>query len=243
MDAAKETANAFLDRVNAGESLADIAQEYGENYYSNKVDTSYSSYTDYAFNDWVFDESRTIGEASMMIDETHNCWYVVVLNDRYRPDYNTVDVRHILIEPVDSGLSEGDEGYEEAQTLNDAQAAQKAQDILDEYLAGEQTAEAFGELAKEYSTDSNASDGGLYTQVYRGEMLDAFENWCFDENRTPGDTGIVETTYGYHVMYFQGEDIPYWQVRCIDGLYTQWQNDIYESATVREHPLGINAAG
>ena len=98
-------------------------------------------------------------------------------------------------------------------------------------------------MAKEYSTDSNASDGGLYTQVYRGEMLDAFENWCFDENRTPGDTGIVETTYGYHVMYFQGEDIPYWQVRCIDGLYTQWQNDIYESATVREHPLGINAAG
>ena len=243
MDAAKETANAFLDRVNAGESLADIAQEYGENYYSNKVDTSYSSYTDYAFNDWVFDESRTIGEASMMIDETHNCWYVVVLNDRYRPDYNTVDVRHILVEPVDSGLSEGDEGYEEAQALNDAQAAQKAQDILDEYLAGEQTAEAFGELAKEYSTDSNASDGGLYTQVYRGEMLDAFENWCFDESRTPGDTGIVETTHGYHVMYFQGEDIPYWQVRCIDGLYTQWQNDIYESATVREHPLGINAAG
>lgn len=144
---------------------------------------------------------------------------------------------------MDSGLSEGDEGYEEAQALNDAQAAQKAQDILDEYLAGEQTAEAFGELAKEYSTDSNASDGGLYTQVYRGEMLDAFENWCFDESRTPGDTGIVETTHGYHVMYFQGEDIPYWQVRCIDGLYTQWQNDIYESATVREHPLGINAAG
>ena len=39
-------------------------------------------------------------------------------------------------------------------------------------------------------------------------MVDAFENWCFDANRNPGDTGIVETTYGYHVMYFQGENLP-----------------------------------
>ena len=243
MDAAKETANGFLDRVNAGESLADIAQEYGENYYSNKVGASYSSYLDYSFNDWVFDETRTDGEASMMIDEAHNCWYVVVLNERYRPDYNTVDVRHILIQPLDSGLSEGDEGYEEATQLNDAQAEQRAKDILDEYLAGEQTAEAFGELAKEYSADSNAGDGGLYTQVYRGQMADAFENWCFDESRQVGDTGIVETSNGYHVMYFQGYDIPYWQVRCINNMFTQWQNDIFTGADVQEHPLGIKAAG
>ena len=36
-------------------------------------------------------------------------------------------------------------------------------------------------------------------------MVSAFNNWCFDENRKPGDTGIVETSYGYHVMYFVGQ--------------------------------------
>lgn len=243
MEAAKETANGFLDRVNAGESLTDIAAEYGENYYSKKTDASYSSYTDYTFNDWVFDEARVDGEASVVIDEAKNCWYVVVLDKCYRPEYNTVDVRHILLKPVDSGLTPEDEGYEEAEALNKAQAETKAQDVLNEYLAGEHTAEAFGALAEEYSSDSNASDGGLYTQIYKGEMEDAFEEWCFDDSRKVGDTGIVETSYGYHVMYFQGEDIPYWQVRCKNGMYEQWQQDIYDAATVKEHVLGIKAAG
>lgn len=35
-------------------------------------------------------------------------------------------------------------------------------------------------------------------------MVEDFENWCFDASRQVGDTGIVESTYGYHVMYFSG---------------------------------------
>ena len=33
-------------------------------------------------------------------------------------------------------------------------------------------------------------------------MVTEFNDWCFDESRQPGDTGIVETSYGVHVMYF-----------------------------------------
>lgn len=243
MEAAKNTANAFLDRVDSGEALADIAAEFGEENYSTHEDVSYSSFTSYAFNDWVFDEERTIGEASVVEDETKNCWYVVVLNNRERPEYNTVDVRHILIAPEENELEEDDEGYEAEDTRLNEEAQQKAQAILDEYLAGEQTEDAFAALAVENSSDSNASDGGLYTQIYKGEMLDAFENWCFDESRQTGDTGIVETTYGYHVMYYVGEDIPYWQVRCINNLLTQWQDDIVNNAQVTQHKLGIKAIG
>ena len=241
--AAEKTANAFLDRVNSGQSLSDIGDEFGSNYYSNKTDVSYSTYTNYAFDDWAFDESRTEGEASVVKDEDNNCWYVVVFHNRYRPDYNTVDVRHILIKPADSGLSSSDDGYEEAKATNDAYAKNQAQEVLNKYLAGEHTADAFGALAKEYSSDSNASDGGLYTRVYKGEMVDSFEDWCFDPSRKSGDTGIVETTYGYHVMYFQGTDIPYWQVRCINNLYTEWQNNIFDSAKVSKNSFGIKAVG
>ena len=36
-------------------------------------------------------------------------------------------------------------------------------------------------------------------------MVTNFNDWCFDEARKSGDTGIVESTYGYHIMYFVGD--------------------------------------
>ena len=35
-------------------------------------------------------------------------------------------------------------------------------------------------------------------------MVANFNDWCFDASRQPGDHGIVETEYGYHIMYFSG---------------------------------------
>ena len=41
-------------------------------------------------------------------------------------------------------------------------------------------------------------------------MVPAFNDWCFDEARQPGDTGLVHTDYGCHVMYYVGDsDITY----------------------------------
>jgi parvulin-like peptidyl-prolyl isomerase len=65
-------------------------------------------------------------------------------------------------------------------------------------------------MAKDNSEDGNASSGGLYTGVYMGQMVESFQNWCFDEARQPGDHGIVETEYGYHIMYFvENEGLKY----------------------------------
>ena len=237
---AQSTAQTILDAYDAGEELETVAEDFETATYSASEGASNSGSL---YTDWCFEDGRKAGDSTIIEDEDNGKIYVVVFLNRYLDDSKTVNVRHILIKPVDSGLSSDDEGYEEAEALNNAQAETKAQDVLDEYLAGEHTAEAFGALAEEYSSDSNASDGGLYTQIYKGEMEDAFEEWCFDDSRKVGDTGIVETSYGYHVMYFQGEDIPYWQVRCKNGMYEQWQQDIYDAATVKEHVLGIKAAG
>ena len=41
-------------------------------------------------------------------------------------------------------------------------------------------------------------------------MVTNFNDWCFDVARQPGDHGIVETEYGYHIMYFVGDsETPY----------------------------------
>ena len=86
----------------------------------------------------------------------------------------------------------------------------KAQNILEEYLQGEHTADAFGALAKKYSEDSNASQGGLYEDVNIGDMVSEFESWCTAKGRKQGNVGIVETEFGYHVMYFEGKKTVPW---------------------------------
>ncbi len=122
----------------------------------------------------------------------------------YKGCLSQVDVRHILIFPEGATASTvtNKEWSDEAW----AYAENKAKEILDQYLAGELTEEAFGELAKKNSADGSASKGGLYEDVYMGQMVQNFEDWCFDSSRQPGDTGIVKTEYGYHVMYFVRAD-------------------------------------
>jgi hypothetical protein len=57
-------------------------------------------------------------------------------------------------------------------------------------------------------------------------MVEAFENWIFDEARTAGETGIVETEYGYHVMFFIGDGKLAWENTAHSGvlsdLFTDW---------------------
>lgn len=125
----------------------------------------------------------------------------------------TVDVRHILIKIEElktdaqaEGETEG-EGQTEEKIDGYTQAAwdaclAKANEILDAWLAGEKTEDSFAELAKQHSADGNASEGGIYTGVKKGQMLETFDNWCFDVVRKEGDYGIVRTKHGYHIMYF-----------------------------------------
>ena len=98
----------------------------------------------------------------------------------------------------------------------------KAQAALVEYLEGDRSEESFGELAKKYSSDGNASTGGLYTGVTEGYMVEEFENWSLQEGRQPGDVGIVETNYGYHIMYHVKKDV----VTSWQGIITE--NCVYE---------------
>ena len=121
----------------------------------------------------------------------------------------TVDVRHILIMP--EGGTKNESGTSITYSEADWEACRiAAQAVLDEYLAGEQTAEAFGELANKYSDDKDGkvTDGGLYSNVTVGKMVKPFEEWIFNDSRQVGETGLVKTDYGYHVMYFVKRNAP-----------------------------------
>lgn len=126
--------------------------------------------------------------------------------DLYRDSMSAVDVRHILVFPegATADTITSQEWSEEAW----AYAQNKAQQILDQWLAGEMTEESFVALANEHSDDNKGevTNGGLYEDVYVGEMVEEFEDWCFDDSRVAGDYGIIRSVYGYHVMYYVRSD-------------------------------------
>ena len=113
---------------------------------------------------------------------------------------NNVSVRHILIEP--EAADETATGYTDEEW---AAAEAKANDI---YALWQQnpTEDYFAELANEKSADPGSNTtGGLYEDFPSNQMVAEFSEWCFDQSRQPGDTGIVKTSYGYHIMYFVGQ--------------------------------------
>ena len=116
---------------------------------------------------------------------------------------NMVNVRHILIEPK-GGVADDDT---ETIVYSDdewATCLKEAEDLLQQWKDGDATEESFAELAVTYSTDGGSNtNGGLYTGITKTtSFVEPFLNWCMDEARQVGDTGIVKTDYGYHIMFF-----------------------------------------
>ena len=73
-------------------------------------------------------------------------------------------------------------------------------------------------------------------------MVPTFNDWCFDDSRTPGDSGIVETDYGYHIMYFVGQNAPYWQVQVRNNLMNTAMDEWYETFTL-DHTITKSDSG
>ena len=68
----------------------------------------------------------------------------------------------------------------------------------------------------------SASNGGLYEDVAPGDMVEEFNDWCFEDGRTPGDTGIVKTKFGYHIMYFvSASEQLYWEAQAESQYRTE----------------------
>ena len=150
---------------------------------------------------------------------------------------NFVDVRHILV------MAEGGTTDEQGKTTYTdeewAACEKKAQEVLDTWLAGDKTEESFAKLATEKTQDPGSQGtGGLYERVYEGQMVQAFNDWCFDESRKAGDYGLVKTEYGYHVMYFV-DRYPQWSyVAEQDWIQTQTRQMIDD--LVKEHPIQVS---
>lgn len=243
----KATAAEF-EKAAGNEDYAAFASDDAETALANVTysDLSYEV-SEEKFLNWAFDEDAKVG-ATYVVENASTGYTVYMMEapvDK-APDAYTYDVRHILIK-----FPESTEETEEAETVEvealdtskydvtvdiqvetdgytDAELYIKAQDVLKEYLDGAKTEELFGELAAKYSEDGNAADGGIYEDVTEGYMVPEFENWALAEGRKAGDVGIVETQYGYHVMYFIDSESTTWSDVIRNDLASEEFNKLAE---------------
>jgi len=160
---------------------------------------------------------------------TVNGYYVLYYISREDNNMQLPTVRHILVGSAD--VNNGNGTYTKADLLK---YRGDAEQILQQWKDGEQTEDAFAALATELSIDEgSAANGGLYENIVPGQMVDAFNDWCFDKH-LEGDTGIVETSFGYHVMYFCGlTENTYREQMIIEALTTEAMDNWFDELATR----------
>lgn len=219
----------FTDSDGNGDVLAYIQDSYGsaatEDSFAQYL---YDSYYVTAYSDEIYNSlSFTDEEIEAYYDDNSDMFEAYGIEKSELPNVN---VRHILIEPAATETESEESSAVEDSAVEDANeeaawadAEAEAERIYEEWKAGDATEESFGELANTYSADTGSNTtGGLYEDVYPGQMVEEFNDWCFDSNRKPGDTAIVETSYGYHIMYYVGAtENYYWKTAAESELHYQ----------------------
>lgn len=238
-DSEINTVDALNEAIAAMEINA--GTEASSTVYTDQASTGINSY----LSDWVTAENREPGDVTCIEIpgtvkdengedlETITAFYVVLFTGKNDNEVELVNVRHILVSF--EGDAQEDGTYSEE--VKEAARA-SAEEILNEWKSGDATEDSFAALANEKSTDTGSNtNGGLYEDVYPGQMVTAFNDWCFDSTRKSGDTGIVETTYGYHVIYYVGTTgQTYRDYQIVNELISSdmeaWSQELLESYTV-----------
>ena len=207
---------------------------------SRNEDTLYTS-VNKLFQEWLIDSDRKEGDMTVFEYSTGEGdkkevkgYYVVRYGSIDENKFNLKDVRHILIafEGGKYNSTTGETTYTDAEKKA---ALEKAEKLYNEWKNGAATEESFIALVEKNTKDTaSAKDGGLYENVYPGQMVEKFEEFCYAEDRKPGDDGIVESSYGYHIMYFVGDsDLTYRDFMIKNNLQSeeleQWLEDLVEA--------------
>ena len=245
-----ETLNAAIAAMEKAAATTEATSDEAAKYSTctENKDVLYSK-VNASVQEWIRDEARAEGDIAALpytttstVDgkevESLKGYYVVIFQGSNDNTYALKDVRHILI-----GYEGGTKDDNGNTTYSDEEknaAKTKAEAILKEWTEGDATEESFAALATEKTTDPGSKEtGGLYEGVYPGQMVTAFNDWCFEEGRKVGDTGIVQTDYGYHVMYFSGDNETNYRDYMItnellETQITEWQEALNEAMTVTE---------
>ena len=246
-EAAKKLAESGAKTVEEFEAAIKKVEGWQDEKTLKATDNNFVMYSEINENiaKWLADKSRKAGDLAMIPYTTTSTdgdgkettttsgYFVVLFEEVDTNDAFLVDIRHILVEF--KGGTKNDAGETVYSDTEKKTALDKITEIQNTWLEGDANEESFKQLAiKETDDSGSASAGGLYEDVYPHQMVENFDNWCFDAARKAGDYGIVETEYGYHLIYFvKTGDTTYRNQMIEDTLrkndYTKWYEALPET--------------
>ena len=207
-----------------------------------------------AGKDWLADDAREFDDITYIVDETTSKdadgketktvvgYYVLGYMSHDENLRKLADVRHLLVK-FEGGTTDA-QGNKTYSKDEKEKAKREAERLLEVWKKGTATEETFINMVKEYSDDTSASTGGLFEGIHAGSAyVDSFKAWSLDTARKPGDTGVIVSDYGYHVMYYVKDgDLTYRDHMITEDLRTadveKWYKDIIEKVTITAKDTG-----
>jgi hypothetical protein len=95
--------------------------------------------------------------------------------------------------------------------------------------------ETYGEM---YTGDSNV----FYYGVEPDQMVKEFNDWMFDKSRVEGEMSYVKSEYGYHVMYYAGDECEAWYYKIRNELSAADLKADIDSAIEKHKNAGMSIA-
>ena len=245
---AKARADEFCAKLAEGGSFKELAIEYAvpsdkEDYkedsatlmkYQKKADLEGISE---GLGEWAFSADTKKNDTKIIDLESSKAYFVIMLEEVATKNVTptSVAVRHILIEVAKT--TKADDGSTvdlpaETIELNKTNAQAKVDEVLAKLAEKGNTEEAFIELVSTYSQDpGSTTTGGLYEGInYTSSYVTEFLDWALADHEK-GFIETIETTYGFHIMYYVGGDTtPIWssEIRNLLGTnaYEEYYGDI-----------------
>ena len=196
---------------------------------------------------------RQAGDIKYFVSQDEKDIYILYATGAPYLDEDVItSVRHILVKFPETATSaktetaSGEDTSDVEETTMDeklkTQYKNEASSIYEEYnkyikenASGKPDEDYFIELVSKYSDDTGSkSTGGLISDMHNdGQFVPEFEDWAFaagayeGEERKPGSTGIIESEYGYHIMYYSSaHEHPIWYETILEEFVTKdWDNE------------------
>ena len=249
-NAARAEAKKLADELYALGNLDDIRDKVngieGSEIVVNDLENQLHTNISQTLANWLAAPERKAGEIGLLENTSAaeegeeaviNGYYVICFTKKNDNTGKMSNVRHLLVQ-FEGGEEDETTGEMNYSTAEMEAAKTDAEALLNQWKEGDATEESFIELVKENTDDTaSAEDGGLYENIHAGsEYVANFLAWAIDPQRKEGDTGIVETEYGYHIMYFTGySELSYRDQMITDEMKTTdieaWQDECLKDAT------------
>lgn len=243
---AKARAEEFAGKITDEESFKALAIEYAEKEHKDSYKQDSATLGDNLtksgltqiseeFANWTFDDARKYGDVKVFNVKSQSAYYIAYIVSGADKDTTvaSADVRHLLVQ-AETKTADGKELSESQVNKNFADAKAEAEALLKEWKEGKATEDSFAALVKEHTDDAGSKDsGGLYEGISNnGQYVQEFTDWALADHKV-GDTGLVKTTYGYHIMYYVSNDgIEKWESDTRSAIanerYTEYFDGVYE---------------